>query len=647
MKRLIIILSLITFALSSQAQVSQHIVRFRVKDASGIARLPKFLSIDRVDGLTVTAYIANDKDFRTFTGLYPQYEELPSPGQMLRKSKAVQMAYTVDDLTASWDKYPSYDVYVQAMTQIAAQYPHILRLDTIGTSQKGRLLLAMEITDNPGAQEFEPQFFYTSTMHGDEVTGYMFLLRFIYYLAENYGKDSLVTYIVNNYDLYVNPLANPDGTYYGGDNDISGAVRYYANGIDPNRNFEPQPGGFSADDPGYCPETEAMKAFASAHNFVMSANLHGGAEVYNYPWDVWTTSQHAHPDASWFETVGSRFVRYARENNAYYFTSPYSSGVTEGGDWYAISGGRQDYMNYAQHCKEVTLEVSNTKMPDPSTMPTYFKYLLKPMLLYITEATGGLQGLTLDEAARPVQRRIVISNYDSVADSTFVLSRAQDGAFFRPVLPGTYTFQVQDLSGNTVYEKTFETVESGSFALLPDTLHPDSINVIWQLELYGSQYDASQARINVECLTCSDSFSLQFDAAAIAVKALYPGVYRATVDLPDDTFQTVHYFSVYAGMDTVHLSAFGKAFAAVERTSDMPLTVYPNPAVSVVTISQGVSGPAQIRLWDLSGKQVFETTRTLPATIDLSGLRSGVYVLQVISSQGTATVKLVKMSGEM
>jgi len=45
----------------------------------------------------------------------------------------------------------------------------------------------------------------------------------------------------------------------------------------------------------------------------------------------------------------------ARENNAYYFTSPYSSGITEGGDWYAISGGRQDYMNFVHHCKEVTL----------------------------------------------------------------------------------------------------------------------------------------------------------------------------------------------------------------------------------------------------------------------------------------------------
>jgi carboxypeptidase D len=38
--------------------------------------------------------------------------------------------------------------------------------------------------------EYEPEFMYTSTMHGDETVGYVLMLRLIDYLLTNYGNQS-------------------------------------------------------------------------------------------------------------------------------------------------------------------------------------------------------------------------------------------------------------------------------------------------------------------------------------------------------------------------------------------------------------------------------------------------------------------------
>ncbi len=553
MKRLILsLLAILLFANTSFSQVQEHIVKFIVQNKADIQTLPKYLSIDRVSGDTVIAYLPNDKTFSEFKKLYPKFIELPKPGSYLRKKA---MATSVDDLISGWDLYPTYPVYVQYMQKIAHDYPYLCRLDTIGKSQNGRLLLVLKITDNPDKTEFKPQFFYTSTMHGDEVTGYMFLLRFIDYLLSNYGKDANVTWLVNNYEIYINPLANPDGTYAGGDDDISGAVRYYANGIDPNRNFEPQPGGYSADDPGYCPETEAMKVFASKHRFVMSANLHGGAEVYNYPWDVWTTSEHPHPDNDWFKAVASVFVDSARIYDANYFTDPYSSGYTEGADWYSIKGGRQDYMNFVQHCKEVTLEVSSSKMPSSSEMPTFFKYLLSPMFWYITETTNGIQGLVLDSDGKPLQRRIVLDGYDVVADSSFVLSRASDGAFFRPVQPGSYTVLVQDLSGNTEYSKDITTTSGRNFMFFaPQNL--DSIQVCLKTLILNTNTSIPNTYVHIKGLTNTFDDTVITGDNGLTTLKLYPGIYKMTTNFDGFLFPITNFVEVYNGIDTILLEQF-------------------------------------------------------------------------------------------
>lgn len=298
-------------------------------------------------------------------------------------TKAVVMAYTVEEME-SWDKYPTYPVYVEMMQRFASQYPSLCRLDTIGTSIEGRLILCVKISDNVNEDESgEPEFFYSSTMHGDEVTGYYLMLHLIDTLLNGYGQVEEYTDLINSTAIYINPLSNPDGTYNGGNNTVMGAMRYNANWVDLNRNY-PDPFGTEAFEP-LQKENEEMIQYVSNHRFLMSANLHGGSEVMNYPWDSYESYQQAHPRADWWKEVSKRFVDTCRAVNGNLFRDVTNSGYIAGGDWYVISNGRQDYFNYYNNCLEMTMELSSYKTLPTNQLPSYWRAEYQALLNYIKE----------------------------------------------------------------------------------------------------------------------------------------------------------------------------------------------------------------------------------------------------------------------
>lgn len=155
--------------------------------------------------------------------------------------------------------------------------------------------------------EDEAEFFYTSSMHGDETVGYILLLRLADHLLSQYGQNTAdgirATRLVNELEIWINPLFNPDGTYrLGGKYTINFATRNNANNKDLNRNFPDRISDTINTPIGREPETQAMMRFAAKRNFSMSANFHGGARVVNYPWDNGAPSGQysACPDDEWF-----------------------------------------------------------------------------------------------------------------------------------------------------------------------------------------------------------------------------------------------------------------------------------------------------------------------------------------------------------
>ena len=422
---------------------------FTVIDKSELKDLSKIISIDNVKGKEVFAY-ANLKEFKKFMIKGIPFTILPVPSMILKESELNMGGGRSTDLAnrTLWNFYPTYQQYLDYMSGFASLHPDICRLDTIGTSVQGRLLLAVKISDSVQYNRGKPQFFYTSSMHGDETTGYVLMLHLIDYLLSNYGADSRITNMVNNTQIFINPLANPDGTYYGGNNTVWNATRSNANGIDLNRNYPDPAAGPHPDSNVYQPETMAFMNFADSNHLIMSMNFHGGSQVFNYPWDTWAK---LHADNSWFDFLGREYADTVHKYGPSGYFTDLDNGVTNGYAWYSITGGRQDYMTYFQHGREVTLEISSIKTPPASLLVNYWNYNYHSFLNYIEQVSYGINGQVTDSlTGQPLNVQVNIFNHDF--DNSLIYSNLPTGWYFRPIDEGSYnlTFSTTGYKTKTI-----------------------------------------------------------------------------------------------------------------------------------------------------------------------------------------------------
>ena len=296
--------------------------------------------------------------------------------------KAVTMATTLEEMD-SWDKYPTYEVYMAMMQRFVDSFPDLCHVDTIGTSVQGRLILSLAITGSSDNDLYRPEFLYSSTMHGDEVAGFYLMLRLCDTLLRSYGTSQDITNLLDRTRICINPLSNPDGTYRGGNHTVARAMRYNANYVDLNRNY-PDPFGTDPLEP-LQPENEAMINYVSQHSFRLSANLHGGSEVMNYPWDSYTSSEQLNEHHEWWKQVCKRFVDTCRLVDNQRFRDVNSNGFIVGGDWYVISNGRQDYFNYYHNMRELTMEISSSKTLSTTRLNHYWQCQSHALINYIKE----------------------------------------------------------------------------------------------------------------------------------------------------------------------------------------------------------------------------------------------------------------------
>jgi hypothetical protein len=422
---------------------------FQIKSRAEIGELNKLISIDDVQGNSVKAY-ANMAQYVRFLKLGYDITLLPVPGNgpgVVMKDHVVLSPLTV------WNYYPTYSAYESLMAQFQTMYPSICNLDTITTLASGRRLLVLKISDNVNNDESEPEFLYTSSMHGDETTGYILMMHLADYLLSNYGTNPEATDLVNNMEIFICPLANPDGTYYGGNASVSNATRSNINGVDLNRNYPDPQAGQHPDGNAWQPETVAFMGFATQHHFVAACNFHGGIEVVNYPWDTWAA---LHPDDSWFHYISREYADTTHIHSPLGYMDDLDNGVTNGYAWYQVTGGRQDYMNYIHHCKEITIELSITKLLPAAQLPAHWDYNWRSFILLLKEARYGIHGLITDQVTgSPVAAKVFITGHDNLGSEVY--SSATPGDYHRPLKAGTYTleitapcYQTQTITGVTV-----------------------------------------------------------------------------------------------------------------------------------------------------------------------------------------------------
>ena len=446
----------------------EYYFTLNIDDLTELQNLGDLCSVDGIDGRNVICY-ANQQEYDKLLslGLQPVLQTPPS----LRANVTMWDGQG----TYNWNCYLTYPQYMAMMDEfpskaLSDRTCEKFSLGTLSTSSH-RQLLGVHIYK--GEPQGKPKFLYSSTMHGDEVTGMILMLRLIDELCTS--TDSRIVNLLNDVDIYILPLTNPDGTYYGGNSTVGKAIRYNGNYKDLNRNYKDSFNGAHPDGNSYQEETQWTMAFADEHLFTMGANYHGGSEVMNYPWD-WVFQDHA--DLDWWEYVCTEYVTLARQINSSYMGGyNYGSnnydydGVTNGATWYSITGSRQDYMNGYAQCREVTVECSTTKTVAGSSLPTYWTYHHNCMLTLMEQARNGVHGVVYDAATGQTLQGVTVSVLNHDIHNSYVTTHSV-GDFHRPIKGGTYTF-VFDKEG---YARKFVevTVADGQRVDLTVNLTPTS-----------------------------------------------------------------------------------------------------------------------------------------------------------------------------
>jgi murein tripeptide amidase MpaA len=213
---------------------------------------------------------------------------------------------TPDSFTIQTSLNGAYHSYAELETELFTLEKanlEICRLENLGQSVEGRNIYALKISDNPYLEENEPGIVFLGCHHAREWISVEVPLLLAKYLVENYNLDSSIQNLVNQSEIWIIPLVNPDGLEFS-----IYFYRYWRKnrrnlghglfGVDLNRNYSYQWGldniGSSPDpssnvyrgtSPFSEPETRAIQTFMELHpNIKALISYHSYGQVILYPW---------------------------------------------------------------------------------------------------------------------------------------------------------------------------------------------------------------------------------------------------------------------------------------------------------------------------------------------------------------------------
>ncbi len=198
-----------------------------------------------------------------------------------------------------------------AIDVIVADHPSLTSKVDIGQTIEGRTIWAIKISDNPDVDEDEPEVLFTSAIHAREVITPLVLLNVMDSLTDKYSSDPYIQGLVDGHESWFVLNVNPDGYYRNEVIAPGGGGLWRKNrrdngdgtfGVDLNRNFGYQWGyddigssPYGSDEdyrgtgPFSEPESQNMRDFTIAHDFVISIYYHAYSNLFVWPYAYNTT----------------------------------------------------------------------------------------------------------------------------------------------------------------------------------------------------------------------------------------------------------------------------------------------------------------------------------------------------------------------
>jgi len=191
--------------------------------------------------------------------------------------------------------------------------------------------------------------------------------------------------------------------------------------------------------------------------FVLSANMHGGDLVANYPYDASRsgapTEYASTPDEDTFRHLALSYATHhptmAIPNrpacDAKDINFGKQGGITNGAAWYSVQGGMQDFNYLSSNDFEITLELGCQKYPPANQLEKEWNDNKDPLIHFMWQVHNGIKGIVRDAATGiPLSnaviyvRNVTKSNYSKEVDINHDVTSVHGGDYWRLLTPGDY-----------------------------------------------------------------------------------------------------------------------------------------------------------------------------------------------------------------
>jgi murein tripeptide amidase MpaA len=202
-------------------------------------------------------------------------------------------------IEGDYHSYVELEADLQALEQA---HPQMARLFTIGLTLENRRIYALKISDNVALDEEEAEVLFLGCHHAREWISVEVPFLLAQHLLEQYATDAAVRKAVDQSEVWIVPLVNPDGLEY--------SIRFYrywrknrrlnsdgSFGVDLNRNYDygwaydnegssPVPSSevYRGSAPFSEPETRAVRDLFGQREFRALVTYHSYSQVILYPW---------------------------------------------------------------------------------------------------------------------------------------------------------------------------------------------------------------------------------------------------------------------------------------------------------------------------------------------------------------------------
>ena len=208
--------------------------------------------------------------------------------------------------------YHDYRAITQHLAELAAMAPARVAMQPIGSSLDGRTIWALRI-GRPGGT----RMLVDGTLHAREWIAAAATTCVADRLVTGYDTDPRIRAFVDGTELWIVPVANPDGYQY-----TWSTNRYWRKnrrgsyGVDLNRNFALAWGGdgssrrrssevYHGESPFSEPESAALRDLAMREQVALHIDFHAYGQLLLYPWDY--TAAPA-PDRARYAAIGDRMA---------------------------------------------------------------------------------------------------------------------------------------------------------------------------------------------------------------------------------------------------------------------------------------------------------------------------------------------------